>query len=300
MDASAPEHTCAFPVSDEQLWEMSATFIADGVAADDRVVYYDDGTADRVLERLEDDDVPVEEVLERGQLEIVPQDATRSILSGTLEAGRALLRASIDEALADGYRGWRMTGQMSWGQQRKGGLVLVDYDRAMAAEIAGRPARALCFYDRARYSEAEQEQLRAIHEHEVTAPSVYDDALLRITRTVLGAVRLAGEADHSNHGMLDRLLDSVLDDVLRAHCAPTTVTVDLASLRFLDVAGAVTLVHAADRFPSTHRLVLCGVRPRVHRVLDRCGAPFTPQLDVLPREESPDRAAGPGIARNTG
>ena len=51
-------------------------------------------------------------------------------------------------------------------------------------------------------------------------------------------------------------------------------------------AGAVELVHAAETFPDTHRLVLVGARPGVHRVLDRCGAPFAPQLEVVPREEA--------------
>jgi len=37
---------------------------------------------------------------------------------------------------------------------------------------------------------------------------------------------------------------------------------------------------------DTHRLVLVGARPGVHRVLDRCGAPFAPQLEVVPREEA--------------
>ena len=51
------------------------------------------------------------------------------------------------------------------------------------------------------------------------------------------------------------------------------------------MAGAVGLVHAAEEFPSTHRLMLTGVRPRVARVLDRCGAPFAEQLVVTPYEE---------------
>ncbi|OLL71928.1 hypothetical protein Ae168Ps1_0301c [Pseudonocardia sp. Ae168_Ps1] len=37
-------------------------------------------------------------------------------------------------------------------------------------------------------------------------------------------------------------------------------------------------MHAAESFPATHRLVLHRVRPRVERVLERCGAAFSPQL----------------------
>jgi anti-anti-sigma factor len=91
--------------------------------------------------------------------------------------------------------------------------------------------------------------------------------------------------DHSNRPRIRRLLETALDQALRSHAGPTDITLDLSSLRFVDVAGAVSLVHAAEEFPSSHRLVLTGVRPRVLRVLDRCGAPFAAQLVVQPRTE---------------
>jgi len=262
---------------------MTAAFIADGLSACDHVVYFEDGTADAVLGRLADDHLDGLPTL--GRLEIVPTVATRAMLSGSTGSSRAGVRASIDEALAQGYRGWRMTGELSHGLRRAGGVGLVEYDTAVAVEIAGRPAKALCLYDRRRYSEAVLAQLRAVHEHELTVPAVYDDGLLRITRAGLGGARLSGEADHSNHGMLDRLLGLLLAEALRSPAAPATVTMNLSSLRFLDVAGAAVLVQAAERFPSSHRLVLRGPRPRVQRVLDHCGAPSVPQLDVVARPE---------------
>ena len=47
----------------------------------------------------------------------------------------------------------------------------------------------------------------------------------------------------------------------------------------------MSAVHAAEEFPSTHRLRLVGVRPRILRLLERCGAPFAAQLVV---EAHPD------------
>jgi anti-anti-sigma factor len=99
---------------------------------------------------------------------------------------------------------------------------------------------------------------------------------------------VAGEVDHSNHGRIRKHLEAALDHALRSPDAPTDITLDLSTLRFLDVASAVNLVHAAEQFPDAHRLVITGVRPRVQRVLDRCGAPFAPQLVVLPRSDAPD------------
>ena len=92
--------------------------------------------------------------------------------------------------------------------------------------------------------------------------------------------RLAGEVDHSNRPVIARMVAATLDDALRSDDAPAALELDLSSLRFLDVAGAVGLVHAAEEFPEAHRLSLTGVRPGVLRALDRCGAPFAAQLDV--------------------
>ena len=283
-DIQSVDHACAVPVSDEQLWEMSAEFVAAGLTSREQVVYFDDGTAESVLERLADDGVDVDKPIAEGRFEIVPPEATHSALRRPPPAVAEIISRTIDDALAQGYAGVRLTGQFDYALQRPGGASLVEYDAVFDEVIRGRPARMLCFYDRRRYPEAVIEQLRARHHTEVVVPAIYDDSLLRITCTSPASVRVAGEVDHSNRPRIRRLLESALDQALRAPVSPTEVTLDLSSLRFLDVAGAVALVHAAEEFPSSLRLVLTGVRPRVVRVLDRCGAPFASQLVVQPRD----------------
>jgi anti-anti-sigma factor len=193
-----------------------------------------------------------------------------------------MLSRNIDEAVAAGYAGFRTTGQLSSALTRTDGIGLADYDPMIDRVIAGRPARVLCFYDRVRFPDPAIEKLRALHSVEFEAPALYDDSLLRVTRVAPFRTRLAGEVDHSNRPVVPRLVKAALDDALRSHSAPTAIELDLSSLRFLDVSGAVGLVHAAEEFPESHRLALTGVRPAVLRVLDRCGAPFAAQLDVTP------------------
>lgn len=279
--APTGEHVCAVPVSDEQLWEMSAAYLAAGLAAAEQVTYFDDGTADAVLDRMVDDRTPVTEPLRTGQLEIVPSEVTRAALRNPPDAVRELLGERIDAAVRAGWTGFRMTGQLSSALDEDGRVAA--YDAAVQGVLRGRPAKAMCFYDRRRFPEDAIDALRAAHEREVVVPAVYDDNLLRITTTGPATVRLAGEVDHSNRPRIRKLLTATLDQALRSATAPMEITLDLSSLRFVDVAGAVSLVHAAEEFPSTHRLVLTGVRPRVLRVLDRCGAPFAAQLRVEPR-----------------
>ena len=282
VDDRSAAHACAVPGSDEQLWEMTAAFVAAGLTAGEQVVYFDDGTADAVLERLADDRVPVRRPLADGQFTVVGSEETRKAVRSSVPEAAAMLSKNIDEAVAAGYAGFRTTGQLSSALTRTDGIGLADYDPMIDRVIAGRPARVLCFYDRVRFPEAAIDKLRALHRVEFEAPALYDDSLLRVTRAASFRTRLAGEVDHSNRPVVHRLVKAALDEALRSHSAPTAIELDLSSLRFLDVAGAVGLVHAAEEFPESHRLALTGVRPAILRVLDRCGAPFAAQLDITP------------------
>lgn len=279
------DHACAVPVSDEQLWEMTAAFVAAGLAAGEQVVYFDDGTVDGVLERLSDDRVPITGSLSDGSFTIVPPDTTRATLRSPPPHVQDMICGTIDNAVEQGYTGVRVTGQLSYALQRAGGASLLQYDAALDEVVRARPVRILCLYDRRRFPDGAIEELRALHHTELVVPAIYDDNLLRITSTEPGTARLAGEVDHSNRPRIRRLLETALDQALRSYSGSTDITLDLSSLRFVDVAGAVALVHAAEEFPNSHRLVLTGVRPRVLRVLDRCGAPFAAQLVVQSRIE---------------
>jgi anti-anti-sigma factor len=284
-DLRSVDHACAVPVSDEQLWEMTAEFVAAGLSRGEQVVYFDDGTSAGVLERLGDDRVAFGPAIEAGSLAIVPPDATRTALRSPVPAVAEIVCATVDTAVAQGYAGVRLTGQFNYALQRAGGVSLAEYDTVFDDVSRERPVRILCLYDRRRFPDGAIEEMRARHHTELVVPAIYDDGMLRITGIGPAAARVAGEVDHSNRPRIRRLLESALDDALRSPAAPTDITLDLASLRFLDVAGAVSLVHAAEEFPSSHRLVLTGVRQRVLRVLDRCGAPFAAQLVIRARPE---------------
>ena len=288
-DLRSGDHVCAVPVSDEQLWELTARFLAGGLRRREKVVYFDDGTAERVLDRLTEDRVPVAGSLRSGQLQVVSSDVTRHAFHSPVSDVRALLHSYVDGSVTQGWSGFRMTGQMSYGASTPAGIPLTDYDAALDELVSEREFAALCLYDHAHYTETQIEQMRGVHREELTVPAAYDDGLLRITQTGPIAVRLAGEADHSNRPVIHKLIVDTLDRALRAADAGTDIELNLASLRFLDVAGAVALVHAAEEFPSSHRLVLSDVRPAVQRVLDRCGAPFAAQLVVKEAQAPPRR-----------
>lgn len=286
-DMSLVGHACMVPDSDEHLWEVTAAWVAQGLASGDRVVYFEDETAERVLNRLSDDRVCVRDAITDGQLVIMPTEVTRSALAQPVETIERLIVDQIDQSEALGWPGLRLAGDSGPGMLLRSGLSKVIAHEERVGTLLGKypTTRMLCRYDRRYFDDIAIDAMRAVHDVELVSPAVYDDTLLRITRRSPSAVRLAGEVDHSNRLQVRRLLDATLDDALRSHSAPTDISLDLASLRFIDVAGAVGLVHAAEEFPSTHRLMLTGVRPRIGRVLDRCGAPFAEQLVVATYED---------------
>jgi anti-anti-sigma factor len=283
-DCGSVDHAIAVPVSDEQLWQISAEFLAHGLVRGEHVIYLDDGTSGRVLERMTDDGVAVAGPLREGRFTIVPSDQHTSP-----HEVADTVRATVDAALAAGYPAVRITGRLTFVVKHASSTAhsMADYDRVIEEVVRDRPAHVLCIYDRSRYPDEVVETMRAAHRTEVVAPAIYDDGLLRITALGPGSARVAGEVDHSNRPRIRSFLEAALDRALRLPDAPTDITLDLSSLRFLDVAGAVGLVHAAEEFPNAHRLILTGVRPRVQRVLDRCGAPFATQLAVHARNDHP-------------
>ena len=161
VDDLSAVHACAVPGSDEQLWEMSARFLDVGLARGEHAVYFDDGTIDAVLERLVDDRVPVDRPLADGQLVVVGAAETRAVLRGTVRDAAVMLAARIDRAVADGYPGFRMTGQFNSGLSRRDGVGLADFDAMIDTVLTGRPARVLCLYDRHRYPDDAIERMRA-------------------------------------------------------------------------------------------------------------------------------------------
>jgi anti-anti-sigma regulatory factor len=285
-DMCAVRHACLVPVSTEHLWEVTSRWLATGLDAKERVVYFADGTEEMLLRRLGEDSVAVDPALDSGQLLIVTTEQTRAVVDGPAAGLRVLLRDHADQAAVNGWTGLRLAGEGWHALRRSGpgvGKLLELEDVLEEAAIENPNTRMLCRYDQRHFDAATVGTLRAAHHTELVTPEMYDDNLLRISTVGPSGVRLAGEVDHSNRAEISRALDGALDSVLRSPMSATEITVDVSSLRFLDVGGAMELVRAADRFPDDHLLVVVGAAPRVVRVLDRCGAPFAPRLVVRPR-----------------
>jgi anti-anti-sigma factor len=257
-------------------------------------MYFEDETADALLDRLTDDRVPVDRALADGQFVLVPTEQTRATVSAPLDRFEQTIDDVISRTEAEGWPGLRLAGENIHVQVWMGLEAVVAYESVVDRLLREHPvARLLCRFDPRFFDAAALAAVRGVHANELVTTSLYDDGLLRVTRTGPVALRLAGEADHSNRTVIRRLLDVTLARALRSSGPHNDITLDLSSLRFVDVSGAVGLVHIAEEFPDSHRLVLTGVRPRVARALERCGAPAARQLTIEPRWVEPGRCARP-------
>ena len=289
-DMSRVVHACLVPDSEDHLWEATAAAWRAGSPRASSVVYFENDTADALLARLADDRVPVAARSRRASWSScrpsrrpglhVPRRRHRRAACGCRSTTSERRRVAGDPA------GGESTGMLPIGGLRK----VVEYEAAVDILLAAHPnARMLCRFDRRFFDEEAVAAMREVHPAELVTPALYDDTLLRVTGSWATGLRFAGEIDLSNRPQVRRVLETALDTALRSHHAPPTSRSTSSSLRFIDVAGAVELVHAAESFPETHRLVLVGARPRVHRVLDRCGAPFAAQPRGAPARGGPVR-----------
>jgi anti-anti-sigma regulatory factor len=280
-EIAAGDHACVVMDSDEQHWEIAAEFIIGGLARDEKVIYYDGArSTEPVLRRLRESNVDVAAQLRAGRLAMMPPEVTSQLWKMPIPELLSVLGATVGEALAEGYESIRITDEPAGAAKRPAGVALADYDKAVHEAIQGVPVSLLCQYERTDWSVSELDDLCSLHPIEVSAPAIYDDGLLRITRTAPFGVRAAGEIDFSNRHLVRGILDKELDSAMRALRHNGEIAVHLESLRFADVTTIVQFVQAAEGFPESHRLVLYGVQPVVRRVLDRCGAAFTSQLTL--------------------
>src|SRR5919107_469101 len=130
IDEMTPvDHACAVADSDEHLWEVNDAWLAGGLAAGERVLYFEDETEAAVLGRLADDRVPVRQAIGSGQLLVMPTARTREILSGPAGDLERLLDGHVIEATTRGWPRLRLTGETACALSPSGSA-----DRVMAFE----------------------------------------------------------------------------------------------------------------------------------------------------------------------
>jgi PAS domain S-box-containing protein len=148
------DHVCLIYENTAEQMAAAVSFIIDGLARGERCIYIaDDRTIEEVVQALAAAGVDAERERQRGALRLLTGQDTH------LQAGDVVHQAMIDfvrqaeaAALADGYSGLRLTGEMTWvlglglGSDR-----LIEYEALLNHLPTNSKTVILCQYNRARF-----------------------------------------------------------------------------------------------------------------------------------------------------
>jgi anti-anti-sigma regulatory factor len=268
------DHLCLPFASDLEQREVVSAYIADGLIRGERVLYYSDRTEPGAIDAwLDPRGVDGALAVARGQLEVRPATDDR-FDPGTLVDS---IRHAARDARAAGFQGLRLTGEMSWAlRSLPDADRLHEYESGVASTVTGSDdLAAICQYDERLFDKSDFTGLVARHPGVVSIDPLHDDRRLRI-------VPMFSPRGLRIHGTVDDLTAAPFAEAL-AHTAQwpePVVVIDLADLRFIDVAGIRALVRAAEALPPDRALQLRHLAPTLRKVLRIVGWDTTPGLII--------------------
>jgi len=251
-DLAADEHACLTFGEPEELFDLTAAYVRDGLAGGLKVVWVTEAGPQRATPELARRGVPVESALAEGQMTVA--DCEGCLLTGQVfSAGAAMrwLRGQVAASLRDGFGGLRVAVDMDWALRPVSGVEeLPGFEEGMAAALAGTAASVLCQYDRERFDPVTLATVTAFHTRSVAAATYHADAVLRICRQYAPpGIRLAGEIDHRH----EEPLALALAEAIRLE---GDITVNMARLVFIDASCARMILEAARGVAGSRAVVL--------------------------------------------
>ncbi|GAA2155107.1 hypothetical protein GCM10009760_54760 [Kitasatospora kazusensis] len=267
------DHSCCAYSDDRQKSFAVTAFVGAGLANGERVLYITDTTAARtVTDALGAAGLDVDSAQAMGQLAV--QGASQSylrVLPIDPDAVIAGMRRACEEALAAGYPGLRVAGEMDWCRRSVPGAErLLEYELRLESEVfADLPVTGLCLFDRRLDSAGAAALPIAAHRTHV-APGPHGEGSLQsvpalhVTPLHEGpGARLVGHADLDSRPDLTVALGALV------RLPGAAVHLDLTGTDFLDVDALAQLVRTAGILRSEgRRLVLHQPPPSLLRAVE--------------------------------
>jgi ABC-type transporter Mla MlaB component len=264
------EHACCRCDRREDRERVADAFMRVGLRLGHRVVYLcGSSDVDATLARLEAEP-DVGSALRTGALEL--RDAHSAYLAHgafSIERMIAALRAEHDRALADGFAGLSLTGDVSAALADASAEDLVEYERRIDEELGDATQMLLCQYDQQRFRTGALVEITEVHHVEVSPALATIDptgALAAARVHPPETLRLAGDLDFETVDGLLGFLDDNVHGPLR---------VDLADVEFADVAGMRALRGGRPR-----QLMIAAASDPVRRLVGLLGWDTDPGVMV--------------------
>ena len=198
-ELAVDDHACLTFGEDEELLDLTAAFVRDGLAAGLKVVWLSDAASQLAAGELTRRGVDVEAAVGRGQM-------TAAGCEGRLLSGQAFradaavgwMVRQVELSREAGFPGLRVAVDMGWALRPVTGIEeLPRFEEGVAAVLGGGTASVLCQYDRGRFDPVTLASVAGFHTCSVAAATYYADAVLRICRQYAPpGIRIAGEIDY--------------------------------------------------------------------------------------------------------
>ena len=280
-DLGDDDHACLTFGEPEELFDLTAAFVRDGLAAGLKVIWLSDAGPDPAVTELSRRGVAVRRALAAGQM-------TAAACQGRLVCGQSFraeaavgwLEDQMGSARREGFPGLRVAVDMSWALRPVTGIEeLPRFEEGIAAALAGSTAAVLCQYDRDRFDPVTLASVAGFHTRAVAAATYHADVLLRICRQYAPpGIRIAGELDYQ----AEEPLALALAEAVRLD---GDITFNLASLTFIDARCTLMIADAA-RTIAAGRKVTLRCLPEVAAGFDRLGVAGVPGIRLVTAGES--------------
>jgi DNA-binding CsgD family transcriptional regulator len=206
-DLRPGDHACCFYETAEKHRAVLTPFLRQGLERGRKVVYIlDVSTAEAILAYFRRDGLDVEPYLARGQMVFLTRDETY-MQEGVFDPDRMIveLQAQTDQALAEGYPGLRITGEMGWALRGlPGSERLIEYEGKVNEFFPGSKCVGLCQYDWRAFGPPLLLDVLSTHPVAVVNAILYDNYYYMSPATVLGHDVSAAQLRHWSKHLAER------------------------------------------------------------------------------------------------
>jgi anti-anti-sigma regulatory factor len=250
-ELGAEDHACLTFGESEELFDLTAAFVRDGLDAGLKVVWVSEAGPGLAAGELERRGVAVEAAMAHGQMTAAGCEGR--LLSGQefrADAAVGWLAGELASSSRQGFPGLRVALDMSWALRPVAGIEeLPEFEQGIAAALEGSTAAVLCQYDRERFDPVTLASVAGFHTRAVAAATYYADALLRICRQYAPpGIRIAGELDFQ----AAEPLGLALAEAIRLG---GDIVINMSALAFVDARCTLMIADAARTIASQSRQV---------------------------------------------
>jgi hypothetical protein len=276
-ELGAEDHACLTFAEQEELFDLTAAFVRDGLVAGMKVVWLSDVGPSVAAGELARRGVATEPAMARKQMTAAGWEG-RLLTGHAFRADAAVgwLASELEASREQGFPGLRLALDMSWALRPVAGTEeLPQFEEGIEDVLAGSTAAVLCQYDRDRFDPVTLASVAGFHTRAIAAATYYADALLRICRQYAPpGIRIAGEADYQ----AQEPLGLALAEALRLD---GDIELTMTALSFIDARCTLMIADAARAVAAQSRRVTLRAAPEIAAGFARLGLDGEPGIRLV-------------------